>query len=120
MKAAATMAMVLTLMGCDGPSAPDPAVCRDFIHRICINPVCAETSVLKADAGAACDAILQARTGCDSETFKFTTPSRERFLTCRAPLLNAGDTVEVHPACGDVTQSFEQCPDVVRMLRGIP
>ncbi len=114
------MTMLLVLVGCDGPPAPDPAVCRDFIHRICINPVCTQTSILNADAGVACDQILQARTGCDSEVFKFTSPTRDRFLLCRAPLLNAGDSVEVHPACGDVAQSFERCPDVVRMLQGIP
>ena len=108
----------LTLTACLGPPAPDPAICRDYLHRLCIKDVCAQVAPLFA-SGTSCETQLQTRTGCDSEEFVFSSPTRERFLSCRLPLLRAGQDPQTHPSCDDVAESFDRCPDVVRMLQGI-
>lgn len=106
------------VLGCEGPAAPDPAICRDYIHRVCIAPVCAQVTPL-VPTGQSCEAVLQTNSGCISEEFTFTTPTRDRFLSCRLALLRASANVEAHPDCDDVAESFEFCPDVVRLLKGI-
>jgi hypothetical protein len=114
--------LVLAASACVGPPAPDAAVCRDMIHRICIPPKCSSTAALGLDAGsgnASCEATLQARTGCDSDDFAFTTPSRDRVLECRVPLLHAGKDPEQHPDCLDVDQLITECQDVTRFLQGV-
>lgn len=108
---------LLVLSGCQGPTAPDPALCRDVIHRLCIPQVCAPIEPLFT-AGT-CESTLQTRSGCSSEEFAFTTPTRDRFLNCRLMLLRAGGNSEDHPNCDDVAQLFDQCPDVARFLQGI-
>jgi len=110
--------LVLMLAGCDGPEAPDPAVCRDYIHRVCISPVCAQVATLFTP-GTNCETTLQTNSGCLTDAFVFTTPTRNRFLSCRLALLRAGENVEIHPNCEDVAESFDRCPDVVRMLQGV-
>jgi hypothetical protein len=110
--------LLLMLAGCQGPDAPDPALCRDYIHRVCIAPVCAQVVSL-FPVGASCEATLQANAGCQNDDFVFTTPTRAKFLNCRLPLLRASENVEAHPACEDVAEAFTSCPDVVRMLQGI-
>ncbi len=110
---------VLLLTGCLGPDAPDAAVCRDYIHRVCIAPVCAQAAALFTPP-AGCETTLQTKSGCISDDFVFTTsPSRERFLNCRLPLLRADGNSEAHPSCDDVAESFSHCPDVARLLQGI-
>lgn len=109
---------VLMLLSCDGPPAPDPALCRDYIHRICIPQICAQVVPL-FPAGADCESTLQISSGCVSDDFVFTTPSRERLLTCRLAVVRAGTNVETHPSCDDVAEAFDRCPDVVRMIQGI-
>lgn len=108
---------VLLLSSCVGPEAPDAAVCRDLIHRLCLMPVCSPV-VLFITPGNSCDATLLANTGCLAEDFVFTSPTREKFLSCRVPVIRGAANVEAHPACTDVSESFERCPDVVRFLSG--
>ena len=109
---------VLVVAGCTGPPAPDVAVCRDYIHRVCIPPVCGDVTPL-VPVGQDCETTFLTNTGCANDTFKFTTPNRNDFINCRAGLLNAGDDPEQPPDCQDVTDSFDNCPAVVRFLQGL-
>lgn len=115
---AAISLFVLLLLSCQGPDAPDVAVCRDYIHRLCLPMVCSPVVTLFPNS-TNCESSLQTVTGCSAEEFVFTSPTRARFLNCRLALLRAGDSVEAHPNCEDVAESFERCPDVVKMLKGI-
>jgi hypothetical protein len=108
----------LLLLSCQGPDAPDAAVCRDYIHRLCAPTVCAQVMPL-ITAATSCETTLQTGSGCITDDFVFTTPTRARFLTCRLPLLRAGENSEAHPNCDDIAESFDRCPDVVRMIQGI-
>lgn len=110
--------LILVLAGCQGPDAPDPALCRDYIHRICIAPLCPQVVPLFT-APQTCEVSLQQRSGCIGDDFVFTTPTRDRFLTCRLALLRASANSEAHPSCEDVAEAFDRCPDVVRMIQGI-
>lgn len=110
----------LLLLGCMGPPAPDAELCRDVIARVCVPPVCPNAAVRLALPEMDCTVKLQARTGCDSLDFAFTSPSRARVLECRLPLVRAGETIDVHPACDDVDETVRVCPDVVRFLGGTP
>ncbi len=105
-------------LGCAGPPAPDGAVCRDVIHRLCLTPVCAQVQGL-IPTGQACEQHLQTKSGCITDEFEFTSPTRDKFLRCRLTLLRASENVEAHPACEDVVDFFDTCPDVVRLLQGI-
>jgi hypothetical protein len=112
---------VLLLLGaCQGPPAPDAAVCQDFIHRICLPPVClnAAEALNVGTSGPDCEQTLQDRTGCGADDFAFTGLSRERFLSCRLPLLNAGSSSDSVPDCSDVQDILNLCPDVVLFMNG--
>ncbi len=102
---------------CAGPPASDAEVCRDLVRRLCLPERC---SIVDSElsVGSDCEATLLARTGCGDDDFQFSEPSRPRFLECRLPLLRRGAHVEQHPACEDVEESFDRCPDVVRFLGG--
>jgi hypothetical protein len=107
---------VLALVACSGPDAPDAAVCQDLIHRLCHAPLCpnvATTFGVSAD----CDATLLASSGCGEPGFQFTDPSRDRVLSCRAPLLRSGDATTDAPSCSDIDETLA-CQDVVTMLEG--
>jgi hypothetical protein len=102
---------------CYGPPAPDAAVCDDFIHRICLTPICG--AVIDAlSPGSDCEDSLLQRSGCASPDFAFTTPSRDEFLSCRLPLLRSGSSRDSVPNCDDVDDIFTNCPDVVAFLNG--
>lgn len=106
------------LVVCVGPAAPDPDLCRDTIHRLCLPPVCADvTGRVAVDAGT-CEETLLTRTGCGSDGFKFVTPTRERFIECRVPLVRAGVERDTAPDCNDVLDAFNACPDLVHFLGG--
>jgi hypothetical protein len=107
----------VVLASCQGPPAPDVEVCRDAIHRLCIPDTCAEVTALFS-ATASCETTLRTKTGCDSDAFTFTAPTRDQFLNCRIALLRAGEAPEVHPNCDDVAETFDRCPDVVRFYEG--
>lgn len=106
--------------GCSGPPAPDVAICRDVIHRLCLPERCSAVTFL-LEVGNSCEADLLARTGCFQDDFAFPDPpGRDRVLECRQPLLREGLESEQHPACPDVTDMMEACPDVVAWLKGAP
>jgi hypothetical protein len=107
------------LVSCIGPPAPDGPLCRDLITRLCQAPRCGVVDTQLAP-GDECDAKLTLATGCGAEDFEFTTPTRNRVLECRIPLLRQGDPTSTHPACVDVDELFTTCPDVVRFLGGTP
>ena len=108
--------LVLGAAACEGPSAPDVAVCRDTIERLCAPPPC---GAVNAPQPAQCQSQLLAQTGCGADDFTFQSPDRERFLRCRLPLLRAGPSPEDHPACDDVTEVFDRCPDVKAFFLGV-
>ena len=112
------LALVALLLACAGPDAPDSAVCQDAIHRICHKPRCSVVDQTLA-VGDDCEATLLALTGCGAADFSFTTPSRDRVLGCREPLLRNGDGVNDFPSCQDVSDAFA-CQDVVTFFGGSP
>ncbi|MDP1917501.1 MAG: hypothetical protein Q8L14_14770 [Myxococcales bacterium] len=111
---------VVLVMGCSGPEAPDAAVCRDIVTRLCLGPVCdVTTQKLGVDAGT-CESTLLMRTGCGSDSFSFMSPTRAQVLDCRVPLLRQGTSQKVKSSCADVAEVFTDCPDLVRFYGGTP
>nr|WP_246357828.1 hypothetical protein [Pyxidicoccus fallax] len=106
------------MAACSGPEAPDAAVCRDVITRLCQTSFCPGVSE-QIRPGLDCDATLLERTGCGAEDFTFSTPSRERFLSCREPLLNQGISTETPPACTDTLRFLAGCEDVTDFFQGV-
>lgn len=106
---------VVSLVACSGPEVSDAALCRDYVHRLCIPDICPAVTPIFTP-GTDCETDLLARSGCSSDAFAFTTPDRATFLNCRLPLLHAGDNVEQHPDCDDITDSFTNCPAVEQMF----
>lgn len=110
--------VVFVLLSCAGPEAPDVAVCRDIITRVCLGPICEPvTTKLGVDA-TNCEATLLMKSGCGNESFAFTSPTRAQVLDCRVPLLRQGSSQKVKPSCADVAEVFTDCPDLVRFLGG--
>ena len=108
--------LLLALAGaCVGEPAPDVALCRDVAHRLCIAPRCSSVQSLWPDA--TCEETMLARTGCASDEFVFTSPTRERWVECRVMLVRSGTNVETKPDCLDVDQFLAECPDVGRFLQ---
>ena len=111
---------LLCLVGCSGPAAPDAAVCRDVVTRLCTEPLCEPVATSFGVDGGPCEATLLQRSGCHDDGFMFSTPSRAEFLDCRIPLLRQGPSQKIHPACADVAEVFLVCPQVVRFFGGTP
>jgi hypothetical protein len=112
--------LVCCLSACSGPDAPDAAVCRDVITRLCQTATCPGVGAQLAP-GLDCELSLQERTGCGADGFTFTSPSRERVLTCREQLLRNGESTEKPPACEDTTRFLSDCEDVAGIfLEGRP
>ena len=109
--------LLLFVASCAGPAADDAAVCQDLVTRLCAEPACEAVTQTLAP-GNACSEELLRRTGCGDVAFQFSTPSRERFLDCRAPLLRVSERTDVHPACEDVSAALSSCPDLVSFLEG--
>ena len=105
------------LAACLGSPAPDVALCRDVIHRLCHAPRCAVADAAFA-YGDSCEESLLTRSGCAAEDFTFAVPSRARVLECRLPLVRAGSEVDQKPSCDDVTEVIERCDDLVGFLNG--
>ena len=104
-------ALVGVLMACSGPPASDAALCRDVAHRICISQCGNAYNSLGLQGVADCDGELQRRTRCDTEDFMFA--DRGNFLSCRLPILRAGDNVEQAADCNDVDDMFRGCPSML-------
>lgn len=110
---------VSSFLGCEGPPAPDSALCRDVIERVCIAQCAAATLQLNLPA-MECETELLRRTGCDSPLFEFTTPDRSRVLECRLPLVRNSVDRFAPPPCDYVDETIRICPDVARFLGGNP
>ncbi len=109
--------LLLAAAACVGPPAPDVDLCRDVIVRLCFTPLCDQTvSALNLDP-AVCEETLVARTACRDD-FTFSTPSRNRWLECRASLVRATSAQQSKPPCDAVAELFTNCPDVVGFLNG--
>lgn len=100
----------VALGACGGPPAPDVALCRDAIDRLCAQPRCPRVDALAV--GADCVATLLSRSGCGDDAFTFTAISRARFLECRAPLVRASAAAGARAACPDVDEAFDRCPEM--------
>ena len=112
-----SMAVWLWLMsGCSGPAASDAAVCRDVIHRLCISECGEAYNQLGLSKLESCEPTLLQRTRCGDENFMFE--QRDIFLSCRLPLLRAGDGVNSKSDCSDVDDFFRACPSMVQFLGG--
>lgn len=109
---------LVCLAACSGPPAPDAALCQDVVTRLCQTAACPGVGEQLVPLGPDCEASLLERTGCGAEDFTFTTPGRERFLSCREPLLRRGTTTERPPACEDTSDFLAGCEDVASLFRG--
>jgi hypothetical protein len=101
-----------------GPPAPDTDLCRDVIGRLCLTPLCADTTRILGVTEGTCVEALTRQTRCGNDAFLFTTPSRDRLLECRAPLVKNSGLRTANPACEDVTSMLNNCPDLVAFLKG--
>ncbi len=100
---------------CLGPDAPDAAICRDAIARVCTPPLCSSVATT-LQVSSACEATLLTRTQCDRDTFSFQSPSREVFLQCRSLLLREGSSTGSAVSCVDIQNAFSSCPALPRFL----
>jgi hypothetical protein len=114
----ALLALSALLAGCVGPPAPDAALCRDVITRLCLGPVCPTTQSSLSLPADGCEATLLERTGCGSDEFAFTRPDRARVLECRRPLVRVSSSTFVKAPCPDVDAFFATCPDLTTFLSG--
>lgn len=110
----------LLLLSCVGPPAPDSELCRDVIARLCLEPVCVTAATRLNLPTEGCATELEARTGCASADFQFTTPSREQVLNCRLPLVRESAQRSAKPSCEYVDETIRNCPDLVLFLGGNP
>lgn len=108
------------LSACVGPEAPDVELCRDVIGRLCLQPYCPGAQSRLDLPAMDCEAELRARTGCDRESFSFSTPDRQRVLECRLPLVRQSANRSAPPPCDYVDEMLRNCPDVVSLLGGAP
>ena len=108
------------LTACVGPEAPDVELCRDIIGRLCLQPYCAGAQSRLNLPAENCEAELRTRTGCDAESFTFSTPDRARVLDCRLPLVRDSANRSSAPRCDYVDETLRNCPDLVGFLGGAP
>jgi hypothetical protein len=111
--------MVL-LSACVGPPAPDVEICRDVIERFCAEPQCSTAALRLGLPSKDCVATLEQRAGCDQPGFQFTTPSRDRVLDCRLPLVRETSTRGATPSCEYAEETMRNCPDLTVFLGGTP
>lgn len=108
---------LICLTACSGPDAPDAAVCRDVVVRLCQSAGACPGVAAQLDLGLSCEATLLQRTGCEDGAFTFASPTRERVLECREPLLSWGMSTDHPPTCVDATRFLTECPDVAGFFR---
>ncbi len=106
------------LLACAGPPAPDAALCQDVITRLCLARSCTGLNEQLALGNNDCQPTLLQRTGCGAEDFAFSAPTRERFLSCRMPLVRRDTDPSKAPTCEEVGTLVSDCPDVIQFLGG--
>lgn len=109
---------LVCLIACSGPDAPDAAVCRDVVVRLCQSAAACPLVAARLNLGLSCEGTLLQRTGCGDDAFAFAAPTRERVLACREPLLSWGPATP--PACVDATRLLTECPDVAGFFQEGP
>jgi hypothetical protein len=107
-------------LSCVGPPAPDHEICRDVIARFCAEPTCVTAQTRLNLPAVDCAVALEARTGCASSDFTFTSPTREEVLTCRLPLVRESAMRSAKPPCEYVDETIRNCPNLVAFLGGNP
>ena len=107
------------LCACSGPPAPDAALCEDVVTRLCFARTCSGVNEALAP-GNDCRATLLERTGCGDDAFTFSSPSRERILSCRRTLVRRGTDPGLAPTCEEVAEVQQGCPDVIQFFGGRP
>lgn len=112
------LGLLIWVSACSGPPAPDSALCQDVITRMCLSRTCEGVNEQLALGSMDCQSTLEERTGCGAEEFAFSTPSRERVLRCRLPLVRQGTDPNKAPRCEDVDEVLEDCPDLTGFLGG--
>lgn len=113
--------LLLSLSACVGPPAPDSELCRDVIERVCASRSGCSIAATRLDLPAEdCVATMAARTGCDVADFAFSSPSRDRVLECRLPLVRETTTRGAAPSCDFIDETFRLCPDLVTFFGGKP
>lgn len=112
------LAPLAWVLACNGPAAPDAALCQDVITRMCLARTCTGVNEQLALGSSDCHSTLLEHTGCGAEDYAFSEPSRERILSCRLPLVRQSTDPNRVPACEDVAQVLKDCPDVINYLRG--
>ncbi|MBL8952695.1 MAG: hypothetical protein JNK82_18085 [Myxococcaceae bacterium] len=110
------VAVLLVLTACEGAEATDAEVCRDVVRRLCSSRCEAADAKLGLTIDSNCTAQLTAASGCGSDDFKFE--SRSAFLSCRLPIIRAGDNVDQVPSCDDVDDMLRGCPSLVQFYGG--
>lgn len=110
--------MLLLLASCAGQPAPDSELCRDLAERVCSMPPCGSATLQLNLPTDDCVNTVVVRAGCADPAFAFTTPSRERILDCRLPLVRESDARGAHPRCEYVDEALRNCPDLATFLRG--
>ena len=108
---------LILVAACAGPAAPDAALCRDLIARLCVEPRCSEVDS-RLSVSSTCEATLLSRTGCASDDFEFVDPPRTAWLSCRAIVVRSGTTTGAHPLCNDVGDMLNTCSEVTAALGG--
>ena len=91
-----------------------------MIARFCAEPTCITAQTRLNLPTMECAATLEARTGCASPEFSFTSPTRLEVLTCRLPLVRESAMRDAHPPCEYVDETIRNCPNVVLFLGGNP
>ncbi|HLL06507.1 MAG TPA: hypothetical protein VK539_38405 [Myxococcaceae bacterium] len=112
------LGMLACLFACSGPPAPDAALCQDVVTRLCQARTCAGLNEQLSLGTQECQATLLQRTSCAEEEFAFSEPSRERFLSCRQPLVKRSTDPGKAPTCEEVAAVVRDCPDVIDFLGG--
>jgi hypothetical protein len=112
------LGLLVWVFACSGPPAPDAALCQDVISRMCLARTCAGVNEQLALGSMDCQPTLEERTGCGSEDFTFSEPSRERMLRCRLPLVRQSTDPNKAPSCENVDEVLEDCPDLTNFLGG--
>ncbi|HYH97876.1 hypothetical protein [Hyalangium sp.] len=112
------LGLLAWVCACSGPPAPDAALCQDVITRMCLARTCTGVNEQLVLGNMDCQSTLQERTGCGGEDFAFSSPSRERVLRCRLPLVRQSTDPAKAPTCEDVDEVLEDCPDLIGFLGG--
>ncbi|MFN0063605.1 MAG: hypothetical protein ACKVPX_13945 [Myxococcaceae bacterium] len=110
------LALVSVQLSCIGPQAPDAVICQDVAARLCRSAGC--TAVAGRLPGSDCAALLVGQAGCGTPDYAFTSPERERVLSCRITLMRSEDDAVLQ--CQAAADFLEACADVAAVYGVAP